>query len=213
MAFILMVFELFFDVETQKLFSDITSDDPADLGISIVSVYRREFNDEGKEIHGEMKSFWHPSVGIHPIIDEMWEWFEHADRIIGFNSKKFDVPVLRPHYPKDIFKLPHFDILEKVKNVLGRRISLNALAQDTLGVNKIDVGTNAVYYFANPTEENLKKLQTYCESDVLITRDLYDFGQKQKHLNYMDTKWNKIVTVDVDFSYPPKNDEAQIGLF
>jgi len=208
-----MIIELIFDVETQKLFSDITTDDPGDLGISIVSVYRREINDEGKEMRGEMKSFWHPSVDIHPIIDDMWDWFEEATRIIGFNSKKFDVPALRPHYAKDLSKLPHFDILEIVRNVLGRRISLNALAQETLGTNKIDVGTNAVYYWANKTKENLEKLQLYCESDVTITKELYDFGREKKYLKYMDTKWNKLETIPVDFSYPPKVMESQIGLF
>jgi len=208
-----MLSEVIFDVETQKLFSDITSEDPGDLGISVVSVYRRILDDDGQEKNGEMKTFWHPSVSISPGIEEMWTWFETADRIIGFNSKKFDVPALRPHYTSDFSKLPHFDILEIVRNVLGRRISLNALAGQTLGTNKIDVGTNAVYYWANQTEENLKKLQLYCESDVMITRDLYDFGRKHNHLKYMDTKWNRIETIPVDFSYPKKIQEAQIGLF
>jgi len=208
-----MVIELIFDVETQKLFSDITTEDPADLGISVVSVYRREVDEFGKEIKGEMKSFWHPSADISPQVEKMWDWFEEADRIIGFNSKKFDVPALRPHYAKDLSKLPHFDILEIVRQVIGRRISLNALAQDTLGTNKTDVGTNAVYYWANRNKENLEKLQHYCESDVAITRDLYDYGVMNKHLKYMDTKWNRQVTVQVDFSYPKKVQDSQIGLF
>jgi hypothetical protein len=208
-----MIIELIFDVETQKLFSDITTEDPGDLGISVVSAYRRELDDTGKEIRGEMKTFWHPSGGISPIIEDMWNWFEEADRIIGFNSKKFDVPALKHLYSKDLSKLPHFDILEVVRNVLGKRISLNALAQYTLGVNKIDVGTNAVYYWANKTKENLDKLQRYCESDVHITRDLYDFGKEMKYLKYMDTKWNRVETIQVDFSYPPKVQESQIGLF
>lgn len=208
-----MIVELFFDVETQKLFSDITSDDPADLGISVVSVYKRELDEQGIEINGSLMSFWHPSARISPPIDAMWDWFEKADRIIGFNSKKFDVPALRPHYSKDFSSLPHFDILEVIRNVLGRRISLDALAQATLEVNKIDVGTNAIYYWANKTKDNLKKLQSYCESDVIITRNLYDFGMKKKHLKYVDTKWNRTMTIDVDFSYPKKIQESQIGLF
>lgn len=208
-----MVFELFFDVETQKLFSDITSDDPADLGISVVSVYTRFVDDSQKEVEGEIKSFWHPEAGLAPNLTVMWDLFERADRIIGFNSKKFDVPALRPFYAKDLSKLPHFDILERIKGTLGKRISLNALAQNTLGVNKTDVGTNAIYYWANRTRKNLQRLQTYCESDVLITRDLYDFGKKHNHLKYMDTKWNRIETIPVDFSYPQKPEDSQIGLF
>jgi DEAD/DEAH box helicase domain-containing protein len=208
-----MVIEVFFDVETQKLFSDIISEDPADLEISVVSVYRRTIDDNGKELSGEMKTFWHPDAGISPYIEEMWQWFEEATRIIGFNSKKFDVPALRPHYSKDFSKLPHFDILEVVRTVLGRRISLNALVQETLGSHKIDVGTNAVYYWANKTKENFEKLRTYCESDVALTRDLYDFGREKKYLKYMDTKWNRSQSIPIDFSYPIKIQESQIGLF
>jgi DEAD/DEAH box helicase domain-containing protein len=208
-----MAIEIIFDVETQKLFSDILTEDPADLGISVVSVYKREVDELGNELNGEMKTFWHPSASLSPVIQEMWEWFEQADRIIGFNSKHFDVPALRPHYDKDFSVMPHFDILEKVKNAIGRRISLNALAQETLGDHKIDVGTNAVYYWANRSEENVTKLKMYCESDVRITKDLYDFGRKNKHVKYMDTKWNTLVTVPIDFSYPPKIIESQIGLF
>jgi len=208
-----MAIEVIFDVETQKLFSDILTEDPADLGISVVSVYKREVDEGGNELSGEMKTFWHPSAAISPVIQEMWEWFESADRIIGFNSKHFDIPALRPHYNKDFSTLPHFDILEKVKVAIGRRISLNALAQETLGENKIDVGTNAVYYWANRTEENYHKLQKYCESDVRITRDLYDYGRKNKNLKYMDTKWNTRTTIPIDFSYPPQKIESQIGLF
>lgn len=207
-----MIFELIFDVETQKLFSDITSVDPADLGLSVVSVYSRYVDEVGNEKSGKMMSFWHPDAGLTPVVGDMWELFEKADRIIGFNSKKFDSAVLRPHYHKDITSLPHFDILEKVKEILGKRLPLDLLAQVTLGVNKTDVGTNAVYYWANRTGDALRKLQKYCESDVMITRDLYDFGKKQKHLKYID-RWNTVVEIPVDFSYPLKPKQSQIGLF
>jgi len=208
-----MIVELIFDVETQKLFSDITSEDPADLGISIVSICRREVDEEGNEIQREMRSFWHPSAALEPPLEEMWEWFEHADRIIGFNSKKFDIPALRPLYSKDLTLLPHFDMMEHVRDIIGRRISLNALAQETLGVHKIDIGTNAVYYWANKSKENLEKLKKYCESDVIITKNLYDYGRKHRHLKYMDTKWNTTTLIPVDFSYPRIIQEPQIGLF
>lgn len=207
-----MIFELFFDVETQKLFSDIETEDPADLGLSVVSVYQRSVDDEGNEKCGKMTSFWHKDAGLTPRVEDMWELFEKADRIIGFNSKKFDSAVLRAHYHKDIRVLPHFDILEKIKEVFGKRLPLDMLAQVTLGVNKTDVGTNAVYYWANKSVENLRKLREYCESDVAITRDLYDFGKKHKHLKYVD-RWNRVSEIPVDFSYPKISEHPQIGLF
>ncbi|MFH0749942.1 MAG: ribonuclease H-like domain-containing protein [Candidatus Gottesmanbacteria bacterium] len=201
-----MITELIFDVETKKLFSDITTDDPGELGVSVVSVYRRTLNTALEEIEGEMRSFWEKDFF------SMWPWFVKADRIIGFNSLKFDVPALRPYAPVTFSTLKHFDIMELVRQKLGRRIGLSALTKDTLGNEKTDVGTNAVIYWTKGDPVNLRKLQTYCEADVVLTRDLYDFGRKNKYLKYRD-KWNNIVTIDIDFSYPIKKEEPQIGLF
>lgn len=201
-----MITEIIFDVETKKLFSDITTDDPAELGVSVVSVYRRTVNDTLAETEGEMRSFWEKDF------PSMWSWFEKADRIIGFNSLKFDVPALRPYAPISFSTLPHFDMLELVRQKLGRRIGLNALAKDTLGNEKTDRGTNAVLYWAKGDPQSLRKLKTYCEADVALTRDLYDFGRKHNHLKYTD-RWNEIVKIDVDFSYPKKEKSPQIGLF
>lgn len=203
-----MVTEIIFDVETKKLFSDITTDNPGDLGVSIVSTYKRTLDESLHETQGEMRSFWEQDFPL------MWPWFEQADRIIGFNSLKFDVPALQPYYTQDFSKLHHFDIMDLVRQKIGRRISLNALAQETLGNTKIDVGTNAVIYWAKGDEESLAKLKKYCEADVALTRDLYDAGIQSHGLKYRD-KWNGIATIDVDFSYPViiQPDTKQIGLF
>lgn len=202
-----MVTEIIFDVETKKLFSDIRSDDPGQLGVSIVSIYKRVLNDAYEEVSGEMQSFWEHDF------DRMWPWFTAADRLIGFNTLKFDIPALRPYTTIDLYTLHHLDIMDRVRQKVGRKLSLNALAHETLGNVKIDHGTNAVVYFAKGDEESLKKLQTYCEADVLLTRDLYDFGKNKGFLKYKD-KWNDSVRVEVDFSYPKtKNTPPQIGLF
>lgn len=201
-----MITEIIFDVETKKLFSDITTDDPGKLGVSIVSIYRRMLNDSFEEVEGEMRSFWEKDF------PSMWPWFSHANRIIGFNTLKFDVPALAPYAPVAFEHLKHFDIMELVRQKVGKKLSLNTLAQDTLGATKTDMGTNAVLYFVKGDPVSLAKLKTYCEADVALTRDLYDFGRKHQHLKYRD-KWNSIVKIDVDFSYPKQKEAPQIGLF
>jgi len=202
-----MVREIIFDVETKKLFSDVLSDDPGLLGVSIVSVYKRILDDEQKEREGEMLSFWEKDF------DRMWPWFTTADRIIGFNTLKFDIPALRPYTKIDLEKLNHLDIMDLVHQKIGRKLSLNSLAQETLGNVKIDKGTNAVLYWVKKDPESLEKLQNYCEADVILTRDLYDFGKKNGFLKYKD-KWNDSVRVEIDFSYPKEKDAPpQIGLF
>ncbi len=208
-----MIIEVVFDVETKKLFSDISSDDPGMLGVSVVSAYRRILNSSYEEVSGEMKSFWDPEVPQFPQISTMWPWFEEADRIIGFNTRHFDIPALRTYYQNDFSKLKHFDIMDVVRARIGRKLSLNALVTDSLGEHKTDVGTNAVLYWAERTAESLATLKHYCEADVSLTRDLYDYGKRNGYLRYTD-KWNNKTMIEVDFSYPPPPAaEAQIGLF
>lgn len=203
-----MLVEVFFDVETKKLFSEIVGFDPADLGVSVVSVYRRELDSGLREVSGIMSSFWEADFG------KLWDVFAGANRVVGFNSKKFDVPVLRPYAPAVFVRLPHFDILEQIRVTLGHNLSLNTLARDTLGRQKTDVGTNAVIYWKNGDPESLDKLRTYCEADVLLTRDLYDHLLRQKYFKFVD-KWNTLRTQTLDISYPAAAIPSgrQIGLF
>ncbi len=201
-----MFTEVFFDVETKKLFEEIEGFDPAALGVSIVSLYKRTLNENSTEVEGEMLSFWESDFSA------MWQHFADAKRIIGFNSIKFDVPALAPYAPAYFAKLPHFDIMSEAKKILGHRVSLNALAKECLASYKSDSGINAVEYFAKGDVKSLEKLKMYCEKDVLITRDIYDYALKNKRLKFKD-KWNDIREFEVDFTYPPETQEPQMGLF
>ena len=91
---------------------------------------------------------------------------------------------------------------------------MNALAEETLNQKKTDIGTNAVIYWQKKDKESLRKLKKYCEADVIITRNLYDYVLKNKHLKFRD-KWNTPRTIDLDFSYPKEdsNNIKQGGLF
>lgn len=203
-----MIDEAIFDIETQKLFSEVEGCNPELLGVSLVSVYLRKVNEQQEEIEGMMRSFW-----VHEL-SEFWPIVMNVKRIIGFNSLKFDVPVLKPLAPPVFTRLPHFDIMNSVRDALGHNLSLAVLVQETLGAGKTDSGLNAVAYWKSQDPEQLKKLKEYCEVDVLLTRDLYDYGVRKKHLKYVD-KWNNAKTFAVDFSYPADiiNASRQIGMF
>lgn len=198
--------EVIFDCETKKFFDEIEEFDPSKLGVSIVSCYIREIDEGFSEVRGEMKSFWEKDF------DKMFKVFEGADRIIGFNSIGFDVPALSPYLPAHWPKLPHFDMLAEIRKLFGKRISLDSLAKSTLGTAKNDSGENAIIYWNKGDEESLAKLKKYCEMDVAITRDLYDFARKNNYLKFIDF-WNEAHEVKVDFSYPTKEPEVQDSLF
>ncbi|MFA6249934.1 MAG: ribonuclease H-like domain-containing protein [Candidatus Shapirobacteria bacterium] len=200
-----MYTEVFFDIETQKLFSEVSAFNPSLLGVSIVSVYVRQINADYQEQSGQMSSFWENELG------QMWPLFANANRVIGFNSLGFDVPILAPLCPFNFKKLNHFDLMDKVKQVIGFRVSLNTLAKSTLGLQKSDEGINAVLYWQKHDPLSLQKLKQYCEDDVYLTRDLYDYGLHHHQFKFID-KWNSPRVVNIDFSYPPA-DDSQIQLF
>jgi DEAD/DEAH box helicase domain-containing protein len=201
------VFEIIFDTETKKFFNDIEGYDPSKLGVSITSVYSRKLDENFREVEGKMQSFWEKDFA------EMFNLFEKADRIIGFNSIGFDVPALSPYLPAHWPKLKHFDILFQIKDVAGKRMSLDSLAKATLGTKKNDNGVNAIKYWNEGTKESLTKLKKYCEMDVTITRDIYDHALKNGFLKYTDF-WNETREIKLDFSYPKEDSSSlQHSLF
>jgi len=202
--------EVIFDIETKKFFDEINARKPEDLGISIVSAYRREIDRDFKEIKGEMKSFWEKDFG------EMWSWFEEADRIIGYNSLGFDVPAVNGVYKGDFTKLKHFDVMKVIKDVFGHRVKLDSVAKESLGQGKNATGADAVTWWAKGDPDSLSNLKKYCEMDVEVTKGVYDYGVKNGRLKFKD-HWNELREIEVDFSYPkeelPKKVELQMGLF
>lgn len=208
MIFDYMFTEVIFDLETKKFFDEVSRKDPALLGVSVVSLYRRRLGDDQRENEGEMLSFWENDF------DRMWEVFRSADRIIGFNSLGFDVPALIPYAPSDFARLPHFDILTEIKKLTEHRTSLDAIAKETLGKHKIDSGANAIAYWSRGDKKSLAKLKKYCEADVAITRAIYDFAVKNGFLLFKD-HWNNPRKVQLDFSYKQEDQkvEGQPSLF
>lgn len=192
--------EVFLDVETKKAFADAGNFNPGSLGVSFTGICVREAA-SGKE--DEFQGFFEPQL------PKLWPVLEQADRIIGFNIIGFDFPSLAPYYPGNLFSLPCLDILAEVKKAVGHRVSLNALARETLGVTKSGSGLDAITYFEEGRFEELAK---YCLMDVRITRDLYDYGKKYRELKFIN-KWNRQISVPVDFAFKPAGGgEVQMSL-
>jgi DEAD/DEAH box helicase domain-containing protein len=146
---------------------------------------------DGFEGKGEMLSFFEQDFS------KLWALFESADVIVGFNSIGFDMEVLRALYPGNVDDLPQLDLMLKFKEATGHRISLDSLAKETLGKQKIGHGLDAIKYYK---QGRLQELATYCLMDVEITRDLYDVGRSKGKLSYMN-KWNRRLETPVDFTF------------
>lgn len=183
-----------FDVETKKAFDEVGGYYPEKLGVSVSGVW----------YDGKLRAF------REEEFPEMFKIFESADRIVGFNSIDFDMVALKPYYLGDLLKLPNFDILQEVEKKVGHRVKLDAIAKETLGVQKGGNGLDAITYFH---EGNWAKLTKYCLEDVVITRDLYLHALKTGGLKFKN-KWNELVEVVVDFGYQDKKENGvQVTLF
>jgi DEAD/DEAH box helicase domain-containing protein len=180
--------ELVFDIETQNTFADVNNDFKK-LKVSCVSVYH--YNTDSYESFEEHE------------LPKLWPIFEKADLIIGFNSAHFDMPVLNNYYLGDLSKLPHLDIMERVKESLGFRLKLNDLAQATLdNVEKSADGLQAIRWWK---EGNIADIKKYCEQDVLITKEIYDFGKKNRQLFYKSLT-GEVLPFRINLDYVVKAD-------
>lgn len=188
--------KIFFDIETKNTFAEVGTRDPALLDLSLISIY-----DSGTE---SISSYFEEDLG------SLWPIIEKADVLIGFNSDHFDIPILNKHYPGDLTLIKSIDLLTEVKNSLGRRIGLDALAEATLGIGKSGHGLQAIEWWRNG---ELEKLRAYCEQDVKVTKGVYDFAKENGYLLFnsddgkrkipLDTRsWDEPLESSMTFTLP-----------
>lgn len=172
-------FPVVLDLETKYSFRQFT--DPKKLGITVAGIFDYK---EGKEL-----AFFEKELnGLFPIL-------EHASYIIGYNVQSFDIPVLQGYYPGKVEHFGVFDILEDVRSKIGRRLALNDLIFATLGKKKTGHGLMAIDYYKEGKFEELKK---YCLSDVALTKELFEFGVKNKEVYFLNEKGK--ITIKVDWA-------------
>ena len=173
---------LVFDLETKKTFEEVGSRDPSQLGVSVCCLYAYQ---------GDAYSDF-----LEDDLGRMQNHFIDAKLLVGFNIRRFDLPVLQPYFSVKIDTFPVFDILEDLTERLGHRVSLDSVAQATLGANKTGHGLDAIRYFREGAWE---KLKSYCRNDVKLTKDVFDFGLKNGEVFFTSRDGGKKVRVEVDW--------------
>lgn len=173
--------EVVFDIETIGDINDLST-----MKITVVSIYEFE-NDT-------TRSFEEHELG------NLWPILERAERIIGYNSEHFDVPILNRYYAGDLTKIPHLDMLKVIKESTGKRFKLNDLVKATLQLEKSADGLQAMQWFR---EGKLDLIKQYCEQDVRVTKELYEYGLKNRML-YYPTLTGEIMPFPINFEMPVK---------
>jgi len=166
-----------FDLETQKSAADVGGWQNAHR--MLVSVGVACFLEEGRmEVYREDR------------IQSLIESLESAELVVGFNIERFDYKVLSGYTGIDYRKrLPTLDLLQKIRERLGFRLSLNHVAQETLEVEKSADGLQSLEWVK---QGRLDLVEEYCRKDVEILRDLYLFGRRMGHICYRDRQDRKV---------------------
>jgi DEAD/DEAH box helicase domain-containing protein len=164
---------VFFDVETQR-----TSDEVGGWGnirkLGLAAAVTYSTSDGAFHYYTEAN------------VDDLVAELKAADQVIGFNVLRFDYEVLRGYTDEAFEAIPTVDMLDHIYRRLGFRLSLNSLAQETLGTAKSADGLQSVRWYR---EGRIQEILDYCQQDVEITRQLYDYGRKHKHVKYRDRNY------------------------
>jgi DEAD/DEAH box helicase domain-containing protein len=107
------------------------------------------------------------------------EHLREFDTVIGFNIKRFDYSVLSGYVDFNFQTIPTTDLLEKIFERLGYRLSLDKLAGATLGARKTADGLQALKWWK---EGKIREIIDYCKEDVRLTRDLYLYGKENGYV-------------------------------
>lgn len=161
---------VFFDVETQRAFDEVGGRrNTQKLGLSAAVTYSTADDDFHRYTEDQ----------VEDLIAEL----KSADLVVGFNVLRFDYEVLEAYTPEPLKSLPTVDMLEHIHKRLGFRVSLDNLASTTLGTAKSADGLQAVRWYK---QGRIQEILDYCQQDVEVTRQLYEYGRRNKHVKYRD---------------------------
>jgi DEAD/DEAH box helicase domain-containing protein len=173
---------VYFDLETQKSADEVGGwNRVRDMRMSVGVTY--------STARGDYKIY--PETHVEDLIRELMR----ADLVVGFNNLRFDYEVLHGYTVLDLTQAPTLDMLVDVQKVVNHRLSLDAIAGTTLGVEKTAEGMEAIKWFR---QGRLLDIAEYCCYDVKITRLVHEYGRDNKKLFYKN-KFGSTLCADVSW--------------
>ena len=161
-----------FDLETQKGFHETKHINEMLVAVGVSYDFKAK----------EYKIF--TEENIQELIGDIFS----ADLIVGYNIVNFDYNVLKGYTNKSFRVLKTLDIMKHVEKPLGFRPKLNNLVEATLGEAKSADGLQSLQWFK---EGKIQKIIEYCQQDVKVTKNLYEFG-KENGFVYANSWGSKI---------------------
>ncbi len=176
---------LVMDLETQKSFKEVGKSKSLaleKLKISVAGVF--------DYLTGQFNAY--EENEIMKLEDRLKE----VDLLIGFNIRRFDLPVLAPYLFRSIQDLPVLDLLDDIEKVRGHRASLDSIAKPTLNQHKSGNGADALILFK---EKKMEELKRYCLEDVRLTKEIYEYGCREGKVFFTSTWDYKTYEIPVEW--------------
>ncbi len=173
---------LVLDLETQRSFKEVGKANLEKLKISCVGIYDYM---TGRLTAYEERELMQFEKRLHDV-----------DLIIGFNVRRFDLPVLAPYIFKPIADLPVLDLLDVIEKQRGHRASLDSIAGPTLKQHKTGSGADALVLFK---EGKIEELKRYCLEDVRLTKEIFEFGCREGKIHFTSSWDYKTYEIPVDW--------------
>ncbi len=158
--------EIYLDTETQRAADEVQGgwDNIQAFGLSVAvtwdagNSYREWYEAQAGQLIGELRAF---------------------DRIVTFNGLRFDLEVLSAYGDVGELQRKSLDLLQDLKRRLGFRVSLQSVAQATLGKGKTASGLEAVKWWRSGDPALRQRVVEYCRMDVEILREIVTHGRRE----------------------------------
>jgi DEAD/DEAH box helicase domain-containing protein len=160
------VSEIYLDVETEKLADEVPG------GWSSIKAFGLTVAVTWDEAHA-FRDWFVADVG--PLLAELATF----DRIVTFNGNRFDLEVLSAYGDVAPLRQKSLDVLNDLKRRMGFRVSLQSLAQTTLGKAKTGSGLDAVAWWRSGDPALRQRVVDYCRMDVEILRDIVAYARRE----------------------------------
>ena len=173
---------VYFDLETQKSADEVGGwSNISRMGMSLGVTFSTARGDY--RIFGECH--------VNDLLTDL----QRADLVVGFNILRFDYEVLHGYTAFDLRQLPTLDMMVDLADTLQHRLSLDAIATATFGVEKTAEGMQALEWFK---QGKLIEIAEYCCYDVKITKLVHEYGVQHRKLHYHN-RFGKKLSVPVNW--------------
>ncbi len=166
---------IYFDLETQRTFDEVGGrDNTTLLRLSAAVTYSTATGSYHRYTEGR--------------VIELVRALRDADLVVGYNVLEFDYEVLRGYADFPFEQLPTMDMMQHLAERLHFRPPLESVATATLGVGKSADGLQAVRWYRQGL---IDKVLDYCQKDVKVTKEVHEFGRRNKFVYYWDRQYQR----------------------